>query len=221
MLTIQQLPPVEHELVMLTGGFDETTPSYSLAPGCLRDCFNFACRAQGGYYRIPGYERRDGRRAPSTATIRAVTVAWNVGAVKPANGERVNIGAQTATVLRLNLDASTLRSIQTTAGLADAMFITDIAGAGDLTDVTLRIAAMMKAKAANIYRALIQPVPGSGPILGTFILHDICYAFRNNAGGTAAVLWKESAAGWVQVDLGSLVPFSAATFPGAAGNTLL
>jgi len=47
-------------------------------------------------------------------------------------------------------------------------------------------------------------VPGSGPIRGVFIYKNVRYALRDNALGTAGVLFKESTAGWAVV---------ASTFP--------
>ncbi len=72
--------------------------------------------------------------------------------------------------------------------------------------------AQYTAAAAEIYRALIQPVPGSGPVLGvaamTFAGVDNVYAFRANVGGTAVNIWKASGAGWVPIPLLNLVSFS-------------
>jgi hypothetical protein len=60
--------------------------------------------------------------------------------------------------------------------------------------------------AADIYRADIQRVPGSGPVLGVWMYMDVVYAFRNNVGGTAAVMWKSTIAGWVTVTTPTLLP---------------
>lgn len=60
--------------------------------------------------------------------------------------------------------------------------------------------------AREAQRALIQPVPGSGAILGLFMLNGTVYAFRNDASGTSAKLYKSSAAGWVLVTTPTLQP---------------
>lgn len=62
--------------------------------------------------------------------------------------------------------------------------------------------------ARDYARALIQAVPGSGPIRGIVELDGIAYAFRNNVGATAVAIYKSSAAGWVAVSLGYRLPFT-------------
>jgi hypothetical protein len=61
--------------VSYPGGLDLTTPSLRLQPGALRDCLNFAVEQFGGYSRIEGYERVDGRASPSAATYIIVEMA--------------------------------------------------------------------------------------------------------------------------------------------------
>ena len=77
MLRPEGLPPVQYEVTPLQGGYDQITSAYNLTPGALRDCINFACRSQGGYYRIPGYERIDGQPAPSDASFLPIDVTMN------------------------------------------------------------------------------------------------------------------------------------------------
>ncbi|MCP3674993.1 MAG: hypothetical protein GY829_11065, partial [Gammaproteobacteria bacterium] len=48
-------------------------------------------------------------------------------------------------------------------------------------------------------RAAISEVPGSGSILGVCVFDNTVYAFRNNAGGTAAVMYKATVSGWTVV----------------------
>ena len=48
-------------------------------------------------------------------------------------------------------------------------------------------------------RAAIQPMSGSGPVLGVWFYNGTVYGWRNNAGGTAAVMWRSTPAGWEQV----------------------
>ena len=73
--------------------------------------------------------------------------------------------------------------------------------------------AQWQAAAADIYRALISAVPGSGPILGVvhmiFSGQDQVYAFRANVAGTAVNIYKASTAGWVLVPFFNTVSFTA------------
>lgn len=63
------------------GGLDLTTPALRLQPGALRDALNFEVSPFGGYTRIEGYERFDGRLSPSAATYTIVQIY-----VAPAGG---------------------------------------------------------------------------------------------------------------------------------------
>ncbi|MDA3834065.1 MAG: hypothetical protein PF495_11780 [Spirochaetales bacterium] len=56
--------------------------------------------------------------------------------------------------------------------------------------------------AREAQRALILAVPGSGAILGVAEYQGVTYAFRNAADGLSAKMYKESAAGWVEVVTG-------------------
>jgi hypothetical protein len=98
MLNPQGLPPVQYEVTPLQGGYDQITSAYNLAPGALRDCINFACRSQGGYYRIPGYERIDGQPAPSDAEFIAIDVTMDPGQPLPPIGSVGTFGNLQGTV---------------------------------------------------------------------------------------------------------------------------
>lgn len=57
-------------------------------------------------------------------------------------------------------------------------------------------------------RSDISAVSGSGDVLGVWQYNGIKYAFRNNAAGTAAKMFKSSETGWAECDLGSVVSFT-------------
>ncbi len=90
-------------------------------------------------------------------------------------------------------------------------------GVGTATPLTIGIDAkshaIYTALAAEPYRALIQKVPGEGPVLGVVAMAfrgaDNVYAFRANVGRTAALLYRASSAGWVLVPYLSRVSFTA------------
>lgn len=91
--------------------------------------------------------------------------------------------------------------------------------------ITSQLNAQYQAAAADIYRADIGPVPGSGPLLGVvhmiFAGVDFVYAFRANALGTAVNIWQSSTAGWVNIPLLNTIGFTAAgTVPLQDGDTL-
>jgi hypothetical protein len=83
------------------------------------------------------------------------------------------------------------------------------------------IAALKAGRLAR--RDEILTVPGSGPVLGVLIFKGVLYAFRNNAGGTAAKMHKATATGWQEVTTPALQPsgryqFVETNFTGAAGT---
>ena len=72
-------------------------------------------------------------------------------------------------------------------------------------------------------RALIGVVganDSSGNIRGTNVYNGITYAFRDNAAGDECLMWKGTASGWVQQDLGNRVAFTAGTAEFIEGETL-
>lgn len=77
--------------------------------------------------------------------------------------------------------------------------------------------------AADVYRALIGSVGGascSGSVLAVVLYNDVWYAFRNNAAGTAALIYKSSASGWTAVPLGSEISFNTAVAAPTEGQTI-
>ena len=55
-------------------------------------------------------------------------------------------------------------------------------------------------------RADIDAVPGSGSILGVWMYKGVVYVFRNNVGGTAALMYKSTSSGWSLVTTPALQP---------------
>ena len=93
-------------------------------------------------------------------------------------------------------------------------------------ELTPLLNAQFQAAAADIYRASIDPVPGSGPILG--VIHmifggtDQVYAFRANELETEVNVYRASAAGWVPVPLLNSVSFTGGgTAEPQDGDTLI
>jgi len=218
MLRPEGLPPVQYEVTPLQGGYDQITSAYNLTPGALRDCINFACRSQGGYYRVPGYERLDGRPSPSAATFITIDVTMSPGQPIPPVGSVGSFGNVTGTVCYVDPYGeyvAVTKSIVTFATFTPGPINI---GAGNIgvatgihTQLTLKQNAIIKASAANIYRADIQVVPGSGPIRGVVYFKDTTYAFRDNAAATGLDIYKSTSAGWVKVELGSIVKFDQLT----------
>jgi hypothetical protein len=223
-MKMNQLPQVRYDLIRLAGGMDQVTPTLSLKPGTVRRAANFECSITGGYTRIAGYERFDGRPAPSEARyfilsgtfIATVAIGATVtGGTSGATG-KVIATPQGQLVLTRQVgifapgEYLTVSSVIVVTGIE----IIGVAAAG-LLDATY------KNLAANDYRADIQAVPGSGPVCGVAYFADDVYAWRNNAGGTALAMYKSSASGWTAINLGLELRFDHGTTEIAEGTTVV
>lgn len=124
---------------VLAGGLDQTTQALAVPKGRCIACKNHESVA-GGYARVGGFERYDGRQSP--------TDAYNLALEGQEAIDR------------------------------------------------------------EVARAAIGPVPGSGSVRGIASYLGVRYAWRDNAGGTAGVMHKATATGWVAVDLGYSVDFT-------------
>lgn len=216
-------PPVNYDLIRLNGGLDQVTPTLSLPPGFARRAANFECSITGGYTRIAGYERYDGRPNPSDATYTALTCAITgtiavgntvTGATSAATGKVIARDGALVVVTRQTGTFQAGENLTVSAVVQGS--VTAISGtvADGLTDATYR------ALAADDYRVDIQAVPGSGPIRGVVYYNGIVYAWRNNAGGTAMAIYKSSGTGWTAVTLPEEVSFSNANVSVGEGDTL-
>lgn len=93
--------------------------------------------------------------------------------------------------------------------------------------INAQLSAQYQAAAADIIRAGIGPVPGSGNVLGvvgmTINSIDELFAFRANASGTATNIYKATGTGWQLVPLFNILTFTAGSSAGqtpADGGTL-
>lgn len=135
--------------VIFRGGLNLSATLLDLTAGECRQLHNYEINTLGKYQRILGYERFDGRPAPSD--------------VKPSMLEGYPFPNDASELLAINA-------------------------------------------ARALRRNNIQPVPGSGRILGCFVFGAFVYAFRNTEDGSAAKLWRSSLSGWTEVPTPALLP---------------
>jgi hypothetical protein len=191
----------------LEGGLDVVTPALSVAPGAALAMVNFEPWYQGGYRRIPGYERFDGRPKPSDASF----VGFEIDTVAGLSLGTVVTGDTSSTtgqVCGIWDDDGTYGS--------DWIGVTKVSGTGFVNAETLNTSAytigndpvVLAAPSIDLeedwllvaednYRADIAIVPGSGPVRGTWQRLADIYAIRDNAGVTAGILHRATTAGWV------------------------
>jgi hypothetical protein len=221
------MPPVKYQLITLQGGLDLVTPTLSLPPGVAKDASNFEVSITGGYSRIPGYERFDGRPNPSDATYTSMTVA-SVSGLTVGN-TITNLTSSVSGVI-IVIDGLSVFYTKVVGGgfiLGDTIFVgasavTTVTSLGATASVNDSQLAHYTYLAAEQYRSDITAVPGSGPIRGVVYLHaaDV-YAWRNNAAGTAMAIYKSSTSGWTLVPLGYELQFNTGTGEIFEGNTIV
>jgi len=197
---------------------DQVTPTMDLDPGYARNSVNFEVLPTGGYGRIPGYERYDGHTAyPSSATYQVIQVTAFTNT--PAANQTLTgqTSGATATIIYVATGSATWMAVTKITGTFQTGEVVKVGATtiGTTTSPTVGVSsqldATITAAAADVYRALISPVPGAGPVRGVWLYNDTVYAFRDNAGGTQTLMYKATTSGWSQVTFGSYITFSAGT----------
>lgn len=221
---MKQLPPVpvKMDYFALKGGLNQTSPPLTMPPGFAVDAINWECDINGGYSRIKGYERYDGHAQPSDALLYTIPTstagAWNVGdtITGGSSGATATYIATTASGLIVTKVTGTFAAEPLTPGGGVATGSQYLGGAESLS-----AEATYRNRAADVYRALIAVVPGSGGILGVKYYAGALYALRNNVGGTAAEMYKSATSGWTAVALGREMYFtSGGTYEVEDGDTI-
>lgn len=220
-----RFPPVQTKHYQFGGGLDQVSPPLAMPEGIAITASNFECGTYGGFTRIKGYERFDGRSKPSNAQYSSIPVTVTgsyaigntvTGATSGATGVLIAVTASTWFLTKVvgTFQAEVLN-------IAAAPVATSSAGASTGGAPTMALNATYLNLAADQYRADIAAVPGSGSVLGVRQYAGNVYAFRNNAGGTATDMYKNTTSGWTQVALGRELAFtSGGTVEIAVGNTI-
>lgn len=220
-----RFPPVQTKYYQFGGGLDQVSPPIKMPEGVAIAASNFECGTYGGYTRIKGYERFDGRTKPSTAQYNSIPVTVTgsyalgntvTGATSGATGVLI---AATSTTWFLTKVVGTFQA--EVLNISGSPVATSSAGASTGGAATMALNATYLNLAADQYRSDITAVPGSGSVLGVWQYAGSVYAFRNNAGGTAVDMYKATTSGWTQVALGRKLAFtSGGTTEIAVGNTI-
>lgn len=222
----------------LEGGLNETTPPLSMNGGELYGVSNYEPGADGGYSRIEGYERLDGQHSPSEADYWLVNFDAGTTAIVEGNEITNAAGATTSAskVGEVLADAVVESGSWATNDAAGYFYITRVSNRVDPTftdNDTLYVSAasvatvvgiatpngaatdaddsLYRQTAIEVLRARILAVPGSGKVRGTWMFNGIKYAFRDNAGGTACIMYQSTASGWSAADLGATMALSGVT----------
>lgn len=220
-----QFPPVRQDFYALGGGLDLVTPAIAINPGKLIDSQNYEPAIGGGYRRIDGYERFDGRPSPTSASYWYLPCVLSTSVAVGASVAGVTSGA-TGKVIGVFSNLLVLGRVTGSFVALEALTVSASAVGNAISAATQNGAPLpsdhadYRLLAANDLRADIQVVPGSGPIRGVWIYNDTVYAFRDNAGATAGQMWKATSSGWVQVTFQTQLPFNGAVGQINVGDTV-
>jgi hypothetical protein len=210
----QRFADVKTAYYPLKGGLDLVNPAITKNPGTCFDAKNYEPGLSGGYRRINGFERSDGRPSPSAASYWLITANITgsiavgntvTGATSTATGKVLAISGSTLVLGRVSGTFQSGENLQV-AAVTQAVS-TSTASANSAADYANHVA--WRLLAADDRRADITTVPGSGDIRGVFVFGDVVYAFRDNVGATAGNLYKQTAGGWSQVTFGREMQFVA------------
>ena len=183
---------VRADAIRLIGGLDEITPPYQRKPGTARISQNFEADIHGGYRMNAAYERYDGRAKPSAAiySIISLTITGTIAAANTITG--VTSGA-TATVCAVVTTSSPDYLVVTKiSGTFQSGEVLNVSGSPQGTASSVAVAngastpilhAQYNNMAADVYRALIGAIPGSGKVLGIVEHGDVLYGSATRLAG--------------------------------------
>lgn len=220
---------IKTQYVKFFGGLDLASPVLSLKPGNALEAINYEPGLMGGYQRIDGFERFDGRPKPSAGTywylegaITGAVAVGNVltGATSGAAGRVVMVDLVQGAICVTKLVGAFVKDEVVKVGAANVALLTVTPLLRGYRDVKNDASAL--AAAADAYRADIGVVPGQGPVRGAWMHAGVVYAFRDAVGGATCAMYKSTAAGWSLVPLGRVFqiqqPSKAATTSGGVVN---
>jgi hypothetical protein len=210
------MPENETEYFPLQGGLDLLTPSIRIAPGKCVDAMNYEPEISGGYRRIDGYERFDGRTSPTSAQywVLPMNITGTIAVNNTLTGATSGATLKVLSIVGSNIIGGRLSGTFVSGEniTISAVVVGSTTGAAVLGGAaTADLDADYTLLAANDRRNDIGKVPGSGQIRGVWVYKDVVYAFRDNALGTGGDMYKSTTSGWVQISFGKEIQFSGAT----------
>ncbi len=206
--------PIQTSYVKFAKGLDLISPVMSINPGMALSAMNYEPGIEGGYTRIDGFERYDGRSSPSSAvyyylayTLTGTVAVGNTitGATSGATGYVFTVA--TGYLLITKLTGTFVSGENITVGGTPQGTLTAapiLGGQRNGYDDAVALNA-----AADVYRADILKVNGAArSIRGGHLYKGVNYVFQDNAAGTAGEMYKSTTSGWTLVALGRELSFT-------------
>lgn len=221
----------------LEGGLDVVSQAIATRSGRAIAALNYES-APSGYSSFAGFERFDGRSAPSGAQFTVLSFA---------TGQTDVVAGQTLTGFSSGATGYVLAAAEVTSGafggtavgriavymLTGTFTNGEVVKVGGTTIATLSAAPATGDKRASAneliwfqaaveyLRSLIVKMPGSGPARGVWDFNGVRYGWRDNALATACIMYKATAAGWVALTMPYVMTFtSGGTYVVKIGDTV-
>ncbi len=211
--------------IPLNGGVDSVTTPILVTPGKLISATNFEPSIFGGYMRMAGIERFDGRARPSDAHYHVFTVTTSgefsagdtiTGVTSSQTAVVIKVINSTQLIVTKRSGVFTAAEILNVSGSPEGAFVSSSENGAD----TSALHAEYKNLAADSYRNDINKPAGSGPIRGTREYNGEKYCFRDNVGATACVMFKATSSGWTPISFGREIQFTNAVGEIFEGDTV-
>ena len=201
--------------VPLRGGLTLSTSPLDVYPGALKDSLNYHEDTRGGYTRIDGYERYDGKASPSENTYYFARFdSWDTHVTDILINTTITVDstiemrvvaldttteADTLIAVVCSVDATTIPADLDTTPL-------DWDGTSSLVSMTLRAATTDTLDDAYLQaswdytRGLISEIPGTETPAGCLQINDSVVAFRTDT--TTPKVYYSTATGWTEGTIG-------------------
>lgn len=229
--------PQQPAFFPFAGGLDTNSSALSTPPGMVISAMNYEPLAEG-YGRVQGYERFDGQTAPSETSWWVMD--FDAGEQIIAQGDVITGGTSGASAIVIEppigftgawgtsnaagtlllialtgtfLDNEVLLVGATPSALVDGVAAENSAATEDLIEEYTELAQAWQ-------RSLVEKVPGEGPVRGTAVFKGTVYAWRDAVGGAKGVMFRATAAGWVQSGQVWRLPFTVGTSEINEGDTV-
>lgn len=189
------------------GGLNTSDSHMALKPGAMVGCLNYEVSNEGGYRRVDGFERYDGRDRPSDAESGITTTNYSAFS---SDVEETHTGDGSNVTFTIGFDAShsdevevfvdgVLQSAYTVDTSADTITFSSAPANG--ADILISRVAYQDAILLEAVdrRNSITPVGGlesHGKVNGTFVYSDNVFAWRNNAGDSPTVTVTAGGSGY-------------------------
>lgn len=208
----------------LAGGLDQQTPAVSIDPGRVIATLNHEATSTG-YARTQGYERFDGRSAPSAVAFFVGTFSQGSanmvgmaveGATSGATGIVIDVvvssgsaGAGTAAGQIILGEMTGIFSVNEYLMSSDDVAVARIVSPPAQGDRLQDAQSMAWWKlACDRRRNEIEEPAGSGPVRGLLWYEGALYSWRDNEDATLGVMRKATGNGWQTLSLGQQINFS-------------